>query len=195
MSKLRKNLAVFEYTPEELELFKHFDYQKYLDKKPPSDDSFTTKQEIKELTRIPINERLVEEGDAVEKVFLKEVKEQDYNLIKLLINGSLPIIPKIKYHHARPRPKELARRINIRLNAKEMDSMDTPSYPSGHSTQAYLVANILSDKYPNKRAVFQKAARDISFSRNIAHAHYKSDSVVGEQLGEDMYRYLKNKKI
>ena len=190
---LERNLKQFEYTPEELELFKNFDYQKYLDKKPPNDNSFTTKQEIRELTKIPINERLVEEGDALESVFAKHVGDESSNLIKLLVNGSLPIIHKIKYHHARPRPRELAKKFNIKLNSKEMDSMDTPSYPSGHSAQAYLLANVLSDKYPNKRAVFQKAARDISFSRNIAHAHYKSDSVVGEQLGKDLYKYLKNK--
>ena len=192
---LERNLKQFEYTPEELELFENFDYQKYLDKKPPNDNSFTTKQEIRELTKIPINERLVEEGDALESVFAKHIDNKDSNLIKLLVNGSLPIIHKIKYHHARPRPRELAKKFNIKLNSKEMDSMDTPSYPSGHSAQAYLLANVLSDKYPNKRAVFQKAARDISFSRNIAHAHYKSDSVVGEQLGKDMYKYLKNKKV
>jgi len=190
---LERNLKQFEYTPEELELFKNFDYQEYLNKKPPSDNSFTTKQEIRELTKIPINERLVEEGDALELVFAKHVDDEDSNLIKLLVNGSLPIIHKIKYHHARPRPRELAKKFNIKLNSKEMDTMDTPSYPSGHSAQAYLLANVLSDKYPNKKEVFQKAARDISFSRNIAHAHYKSDSVVGEQLGEDLYKYLKNK--
>ena len=32
-----------------MELLKDFDIQKYLDKKPPSNNSFTTKQEIKAL--------------------------------------------------------------------------------------------------------------------------------------------------
>mgnify|MGYP003124107738 CR=1 FL=1 len=190
---LLNNLKEFKITPEEKNLFEYFDYEKYLKNKPPSNDSFTTKQEIKELQKIPINDRLVEEGDEVEKVFGNIVGGNEDDLIKLLINGSVPVIHKIKYHHLRPRPRELAKKFNIRLNSKEMESMDTPSYPSGHSAQAYLLADVLSDRYPDKKEVFQKAARDVSFSRNIARSHYKSDSVVGEELGKDLYKYLKNK--
>jgi len=34
-----------------MELLKDFNIKKYLDKKPPSDNSFTTMQEIKELKK------------------------------------------------------------------------------------------------------------------------------------------------
>jgi len=40
---------------------------------------------------------------------------------------------------------------------------------------------------------FKQAAKNISDSRNIAHAHYKSDSKMGEKLGKEMYKYIKNK--
>ena len=69
--------------------------------------------------------------------------------------------------------------------------MNTPSYPSGHSTQGYLVAEMLKDKYPNKSKELDKKAKDISDSRNIARAHYKSDSELGKKLGLDMAKYLK----
>ena len=36
-------------------MFENFKIQKFLDKKPPSNNSFTTMQEIKELNKIPIN--------------------------------------------------------------------------------------------------------------------------------------------
>ena len=39
----------------------------------------------------------------------------------------------------------------------------------------------------------KKAADNISKSRNIAHAHYASDSKMGEKLGKEMYNYIKNK--
>ena len=39
----------------------------------------------------------------------------------------------------------------------------------------------------------KKAARDISYSRNVARAHYKSDSKMGEKLGKEMYKHIKNK--
>ena len=38
-----------------------------------------------------------------------------------------------------------------------------------------------------------KKARDISKSRKDAHAHYASDSLFGEELGKDKYKYIKNK--
>ena len=75
----------------------------------------------------------------------------------------------------------------------ELKSMKTPSYPSGHSVQAYLMGLTLSDKYPNKKDKLMKAARDISYSRRVAHAHYKSDSLFGEQIGKDMYNHIKDK--
>ena len=72
--------------------------------------------------------------------------------------------------------------------------MKTPSYPSGHSTQGYLPAEVLKDKYPEKSKELDKKAKDISDSRNIAKAHYKSDSKLGKQLGLEMYKYLKDGK-
>ena len=77
-------------------MFKGFDIQKYLDKKPPSDGSFTTTQEIKELNRIPINERFVKEKDDVKGSFLKLAKKKGLEVsgeaIDKIINESSKII-------------------------------------------------------------------------------------------------------
>ena len=75
----------------------------------------------------------------------------------------------------------------------ELKTMKTPSYPSGHSVQSYLLGLTLSDKYPQKRGKLMKEARDISFSRQVAHAHYPSDSLFGERIGKDMYNHIKQK--
>ena len=172
-------------------MLKDFDIKKYLDKKPPSDNSFTTMQEIKELSRIPINKNFIKEKDDIKKSFTKIVDEGKF--IQSLIDESAPIILKIKKHHNRPRPKKLAKKLGIKMEDIEMDSMKTPSYPSGHSAQGVLIGMVLSDKYPSKRNKLMKTARDISKSRNIAHAHYKSDSKFGEDIGKDMYNEVKNK--
>jgi hypothetical protein len=71
--------------------------------------------------------------------------------------------------------------------------MKTPSYPSGHSTQGVLIANVLADKYPSAANEFKKAGQNISDSRNIAKAHYISDSKMGIKLGNEMYNHIKNK--
>jgi acid phosphatase (class A) len=71
--------------------------------------------------------------------------------------------------------------------------MKTPAYPSGHSTQGFLIGKILQTKLPIKTDAFLQAAHRISYSRNIARAHYLSDSKMGEVLGSEMYQYLKDR--
>ena len=67
----------------------------------------------------------------------------------------------------------------------------TPSYPSGHSAQGVLVGEALADMYPKAAKKFRKAGKDISKSRNVARAHYKSDSKFGEDLGKTMFKHYK----
>ena len=92
-----------------MEMLKDFEIKKYLNKKPPSDNSNTTKQEILELTKIPIREKFVKEKDDIKKSFGKIVPED--KLVQKLINESAPVIMKIKKHHNRPRPKVIAKQI------------------------------------------------------------------------------------
>tara|TARA_R100000988_G_scaffold58812_1_gene29436 strand:+ start:32 stop:559 length:528 start_codon:yes stop_codon:yes gene_type:complete len=174
-----------------MEMLKGFPIQKYLDKKPPSENSVTTKGEVKELSKLPIREKFIKEKDDIKKSFESIVGKDE--IIQKLINESAPIIMKIKKHHDRPRPKVMAKKMKTKMEDMEMASMKTPSYPSGHSVQGVLIANVLADKYPNKKDKLKKMGRDISYSRRSARAHYKSDSLFGEQIGKDMYNYIKDK--
>ena len=166
-----------------------FKLGKYLKKKHPRDNSNTTKNEIKELTKIPLKKKFVKEMDDGRKVFGNIVGKEP--LIEKLMNESDPIIMKLKKHFNRPRPKVLAKKMGVKMKDIELETMKTPSYPSGHSVQGYLIAMTLSDKYPEKRDKLMKTAKDISYSRRVARAHYKSDSLFGEQIGKDMYYYIK----
>ena len=174
-----------------MELLKGFPIQKYLDKKPPSDNSTTTKGEIQELTKLPIREKFIREKDDIIKSFEGIVGKDP--IIQTLIYETHPIVLKIKKHHNRPRPKVIAKKMKTKMKDMEMASMNTPSYPSGHSIQGILIAKVLADKYPNKKDKLKKMGRDISYSRRSARAHYKSDSTFGEQIGNDMYNYIKDK--
>ena len=97
--------------------------------------------------------------DDIEEAFERVVGKDP--IIGDLIEESAPHIIKIKEHHNRPRPKELAKKNNIKLKDYEMDSMKTPSYPSGHSVQGILIANVLSDKYPDKESELKQLGRNI----------------------------------
>ena len=179
-------------------MFKDFDISSFKKMKPPGDNTFDTMQEIKALKKIPIRKTFVKEFDDQESAFKKTaeregIKDYDNSVAKKLIEKSAPVILKLKKHFDRPRPKVLAKKMNIKMKDIEMASMKTPSYPSGHSTQGMLIGLVLSDKYPKAKSAFMKTANNISDSRNIAHAHYKSDSDMGKKLGKSMYNHIKNK--
>ena len=116
------------------------------------------------------------------------------DISKELANESRHTIIKLKNYFNRPRPKVLAKKMNIKMQDHELKSMKTPAYPSGHSTQGLLIALVLGDRYPSARNAFLNTAKKISDSRNIARAHYKSDSEMGKKLGVAMYKHLKNKQ-
>jgi hypothetical protein len=165
---------------------------------PPGDNTFDTMQEIKALKKIPIRKNFVKEFDDQESAFKKTadregIKDYDNSVAKKLIEKSAPVILKLKKHFNRPRPKTIAKKMNIKMKDIEMASMKTPSYPSGHSTQGMLIGLVLGDKYPKSKSAFMKTANNISDSRNVAHAHYKSDSDMGKKLGKSMYNHIKNK--
>tara|TARA_R100001463_G_scaffold9902_1_gene29513 strand:+ start:46 stop:570 length:525 start_codon:yes stop_codon:yes gene_type:complete len=173
-------------------MFKDFDIRPFKKKKPPVDSGYTTRTEINELKKIPLKKDFVKKYDDIESAFKKTAEEQgikdyDKNIAKKLIKSSAPVIMKLKKHHNRPRPYELDKK----LSAFVMKSMQTPSYPSGHSVQGILIGSALKMKYG--KSAFMQTAKNISYSRRVAHAHYKSDSKMGEELGNSMFKHIKNK--
>ena len=172
-------------------MFKDFNISKFKKNKPPSDNSITTINEIKELKKIPIREKFINEMDDGEKLFTKIVGKDP--LIGKLISKSTPVIMELKKHFNRPRPAVLAKKLGIELKDIKLKSMKTPAYPSGHAAQATLLSLALSDEYPEKENKLKKLARDIIHSRSVAHTHYPSDNIAGEKLGKQMYNHIKNK--
>jgi 8-oxo-dGTP pyrophosphatase MutT (NUDIX family) len=61
-------------------------------------------------------------------------------------------------------------------------SIDTPSYPSGHSTQALVVAEILGNIYPNHLDNFREIADRIGINRVKAGWHFPIDHTAGKKL-------------
>jgi len=176
-----------------MEMLKDFNISSFKKTKPSSNNSFDTAQEIKALKKIKLNKSFVKKYDNIEAAFKKTADEQgikdyDKKIAAKLIKESAPVILKLKKYHNRPRPYELDKS----LSSVKMDSMNTASYPSGHSAQGVLIASVLKDKY-GKGSAFMQTAKNISDSRNMAHAHYPSDSKNGTELGKQMYKHIKNK--
>ncbi len=175
-------------------MFKDFDISSFKKQKPPSNNSFDTDQEIKALKKIPLRKEFVKKYDNIESAFKKTAEEQgvkdyDKKIAAKLIKESAPVILELKKHHDRKRPYELDKN----LKAIVLKSMQTPSYPSGHSVQGVLIAKALGNKHPKAKSAFAKTGQNISYSRRVARAHYKSDSKLGEDIGNSMYKHIKNK--
>ena len=173
-------------------MFKDFDIKPFKKIKPPSDNSFDTDQEIKALKKIPLRKEFVKKYDDIESAFKKTAEEQgvkdyDKSIAKKLIKESAPVIMKLKKHHNRPRPYDLDKS----MAHFKMKSMETPSYPSGHSVQGVLIGSVLKMKYG--KSAFMQTAKNISYSRRVARAHYESDSKKGDQIGNSMFKHIKNK--
>ena len=56
-------------------MFKDFNISSFKKLKPPSDNSFDTYQEIKELKKIPLNKSFVKKFDDIESAYVNTAKD------------------------------------------------------------------------------------------------------------------------
>lgn len=178
-------------------LFGKFDYSEFKSKQPPKNESLQTYNELQSLQRLPQDIQFVKEKDEISEVFEgvceKYGVEYPSEMVEKLLTDSAGVIIDLKYHFNRPRPGKLAKEYNMKLSEVVLTSMKTPSYPSGHSAQGYLVGLYLAEKFDDEELGKEliSEAKAISKARNIGRAHYPSDSKIGEELGKKMFRYIK----
>jgi len=181
-----------------MNIFEDFNIIKFKQKKPPSDNSLETYKEIQQIDGLKQDISFVKKYDEIIDVF-KEVLDKNgleypKDLIKYIRKNTDSIILYLKNYHNRSRPNEIAKNYNIDLDVVNLSSAKTKSYPSGHSVQAMLIGLVLADLYPQIKDQILREAEKISLSRNIGRLHYQSDSVVGKELGKELYKHYKNKR-
>ena len=161
----------------------------------PENSSKKTLEEVKYLADIEEDREFVKKHDKVSKVFgkLHEELGLEFNKdeAKKYNRESAKHIMELKYKYQRPRPHQIADFYGINLNGVDLDSMRTPSYPSGHATQGYLLGMIYSERYPQHRKEFMKLGEDIAESRIIGKAHFPSDKKAGIELAEKLFENRK----
>ena len=134
-----------------------------------------------------VNKDFVKKGDDIIKVFKDYCKDNNLEFNKeyyeQILDESSKTILSLKYYYNRPRPKQLADYYGTEeFQDVELGSMKTPSYPSGHSTQGYLVSELLTSRYPKHAGELNELADFISHSRLMARAHYPSDIKFGKKV-------------
>jgi len=161
----------------------------------PENTSKKTLEEIKYLSEIEEDVDYVRENDKVKESFgkLHEELELEYNEDEAgkYLKESSKYIMELKYKFQRPRPHQIADFYGIDLNGVDLDSMKTPSYPSGHATQGYLLGMIYSERYPQYNEEFIRLAEDIAESRIVGKAHFPSDKKAGIELAEKLFQNRK----
>jgi len=173
-------------------IFSNFDYSDFKKSTFPKPGSDEFDHEMKVFEYLPEDDSFVLEMDDItsryKDLFENNKLEFPSKTVDKLVSDSRMIIKDLKNFHDRARPWNF---ISDKSSVNKLDSMETPSFPSGHSTQSELLSLFLSDYYPNLGSELKKLSSDISISRNLARAHYISDSVEGIKLGKSMYNFLK----
>ena len=159
--------------------------------------SSKTRIELEQLSQLPHDVDFVHKMDRIDKVYKEYLTvglEFPEALVEQLIDDASIFTRTLKVHYNRPRPYQVPDHplVNIKIGEEaKMESMNTPSYPNGHSTQGILIGRVLSDMFPKHKFNLMNIGLDISKSRNIGRAHYASDSRFGMKLGHEMFDYLK----
>jgi hypothetical protein len=158
----------------------------------PDNDSPTTMRELKYLSKLETDKAEVKRGDDIRENFLPLIEDNDIPLSKEYVNKVIKesgkFIMKLKYHYNRPRPYQVAEVYELNLNGTELDSMKTPSYPSGHAVQAYLLGELFSNVDPRGSHQYRELAERVAHSRVIAKGHYPSDKSYGKKVAKVLFQ-------
>ena len=165
-------------------------YNKGLSMKPDNDSKITL-DELNYLANLKPNVDEVKDGDKVKKNFISLMEKNNVSIskeyVKKVLKQSTKFIMEMKYHYNRPRPYQIAEVYGIDLNGTELDSMKTPSYPSGHAIQGYLVAKLLSKVDSKNSKEYIDMGEKIANSRIIGKAHYPSDKKFGKEVANILF--------
>ncbi|HLQ21597.1 MAG TPA: hypothetical protein VK132_00220, partial [Gemmatimonadales bacterium] len=121
-------------------------------------------------------------------------KTKFWNLVLLHVAlrvGELAVM-HFKYQFKRPRPSALCPGLCLPFGPPSH-----PAFPSGHSTQAWLMTMCLKEALPVPaagpdpyRPALDWLAQRVAFNRERGGFHYKSDSDGGKYLAEECFKLL-----
>ena len=180
---------------------------KYLNKDPvASGDDYEriTKKEIRELIwkqeHPQLGERLddiyEEAADFVPRILETcgidpQINRDTLRLIEVVVHIGYVVAIHFKQGFKRARPHQFDQRI--------YPSIPVPahySFPSGHSTQAHLVTNVLKDLFDTTNHLhtmgphLSQIAKDVAENREWAGVHYYSDSQAGKCIAQELKEIL-----
>jgi hypothetical protein len=152
----------------------------------PLNDSELVKDELNEIVDY-VNNINQEENN----FFLRRYKAYDRNLrqaVSTTVNDIKGLICKLKYFYQRPRPNQLAQYYKLKLFPYDSYTANTPSYPSGHTLEAYVILNVIANKYPNEYQFCKDMIDDIAYSRLYLGLHFSSDNDFAKEIAKEILK-------
>jgi hypothetical protein len=177
-------------------------FLKFKDEKFPDNDSELVKDELNEL--VDMTEMLSEPQNAsflaryksydrsLSHVIITTFKQKGLDVEELtvdIIEDLKPLLIKLKYYYQRPRPKQLAQYYKLAMFPYNSFSADTPSYPSGHTLEAYVILNVIANKFPNEFQFCKNMINDVADSRLHLGLHYVTDNEFAIQVAKEILKH------
>ena len=169
---------------------------------PNKNSSPETLSELKYISRLTTN-RSKEDIDLIYLVdedpillFYPLIKELnlkfDEQLFRTIFRTCLiAIVDHLKYFYNRARPFQIAELLNINIDRIITKTHHTPSYPSGHTIYAALIAEFLIDQHPEHKSKIESITERTALGRVIQGVHYPSDNKASIQIAKTIFPNLK----
>jgi acid phosphatase (class A) len=159
---------------------------------PPANDSMQTKKELAEVLKLQVTRtpEMVARAQADEKenvwrfsdVMGPDFKSEQLPLVTAffsrLVDTEGAVVDPYKDVWKRPRPHLYSDLVKPAVKLSR-----SGSYPSGHATDATLMAIALSNMVPEKRAEIMARAADYANNRVVGGIHFRSDVEAGRIVG------------
>lgn len=177
-----------------------FDWKTILPAPPSNIDSITIK-ELNLLSKKTLN-RSKKDIDLIYAIdkdidqFFISILNQ-YNLlypqkyIDLFYEIVHPILLNTKAYWNRPRPSQLSKLLNIKIDTIITDTIHTASYPSGHTVYSSIVAHILKEYYPQiNQKQLDSVVLKTAEARVLQGVHYPSDNKASLIFSDIIFKKL-----
>ena len=82
----------------------------------------------------------------------------------------------------------MAQYYKLKLFPYDSYTANTPSYPSGHTLEAYVILNVIANKYPNEYQFCKDMIDDIAYSRLYLGLHFSSDNDFAKEIAKEILK-------
>ncbi|HEY4318556.1 MAG TPA: phosphatase PAP2 family protein [Herbaspirillum sp.] len=159
---------------------------------PPANDSLQTKKELAEVLKYQVTrtpemiaraqadqaENIWRFSDVMGPQFTAERMPEVAKFFQRIVDTEGAVVDPYKDVWKRPRPH-----IYSDLVKPAVKLSKSGSYPSGHATDATLMAIVLSDMVPEKRAAIMARGAEYANNRVVGGIHFRSDIEAGRIVG------------